>query len=85
MAKRWRVRAIKHGQWHGAPFRPGDLTTMPDGVAQAYAAIQQVEILGPEEPAADPEPAAIAAKPVLERPGPPVETAAKPKREKRRR
>lgn len=77
-----RVKAIKHGQWRGQAFRPGDVTVMPELTAKVYAEIQQVEILGD---AVQDEPAAIAAKPAVERPGPAVETAAKPAPERRRK
>jgi len=77
-----RVRAIKHGQWRGQALRPGDVTVMPEATARIYCDSQQVEILGDAKPA---EPAAIAAKPAVERPGPAVETASKPPAERRRK
>lgn len=69
-----RVRATKHGQWQGRPFRPGDVAVMPAAIAKVYADMQQVEILG-DAPSETP---VMAAKTAVERPGPPVETAAKP-------
>lgn len=83
MAREFRVRAIKHGQWQGQAFRPGDTAVMREDIAQAYAAMNQVVILGQVEP---PPAAPIgAALPAAERPGPPVETGAKTRRERRRK
>lgn len=80
-----RVRFIAPGNWRGMGFNPGAEVTMDAATAQAYCRAGQCELLANEPtPAAETrEAAAIAAKPEIDRPGAPVETAASPRRERR--
>lgn len=75
-----RVRFVSHAAWRGNGYRPGNEADMDPQTAAEYIRTGQA-VLAPTAPPA--EAAAIAAKPDVERAGPPVETAASPKREKR--
>jgi len=75
-----RIQFIAHANCRGQAFRPGDLTEMDEASAAAYIRVGQA-VPAPAAAAAE----TVAGKHVLDRPGAPVETAAAPARERRRK
>lgn len=80
-----RIRFVAQGNWRGHNFNPGAIVEMDDASANAYIRVGQAEPAPLPPPAVASDAAAIAAKPVMDRPGAPVETAAAPARERRKK